>query len=71
MTVQELIDILLEVEDKTLQVTVWADQGQTAMEANCTGVQFVEKMEYMMETIAEEDLDDYPGAIMVYEIGAQ
>jgi len=56
MTVQELIDHLMKIEDKTLLVAVEADHGQVSMESSWVGEVYVEdKTEYMMESMFEED----------------
>jgi len=56
MTVQELIDHLMKIEDKTLLVAVEADHGQVPMESSWVGEVYVEdKTEYMMESMFEED----------------
>lgn len=47
MNVQELIDVLQAIEDKTLPVAVWADHGQHAMDA------------FSVETVAITDPDEY------------
>jgi len=71
LTVQELIDILNEVEDKTLNVVLWTDQGQRAMHLETTGESYVDDLDsYMMESIHEDDLDEYEEPIKVYELGA-
>lgn len=57
MTVQELIDELMAVKDKTLKVVVEADHGQTPMSATWSGIyQVADKTEYMMESVHEDDL---------------
>lgn len=47
MNVQELIDKLEEIEDKTLPVAVYADHGQHAMDA------------FSVEAVVVEDPDEY------------
>ena len=57
---------LLEEFDDDMVVTVCADHGQSVMGAYDVGVAYVLDLEeYMMEEIAEEDLEDYDEAIKV------
>lgn len=61
MTVQELIDELNKIEDKTLVVAVEAYHGQVPMESSWVGEAYVEdKAEYMMELMFEEDDEGNP-----------
>jgi len=58
MTVQELIDELNKIDDKTLEVSVWADHGQYNMKASSVEVQRLEDdSDYMRESVSEEDYD--------------
>lgn len=56
MTVQELIDYLSKIKDKTLMVTVEADHSQCPMAASWVGEAWVDdKDAYMMDKMSEED----------------
>lgn len=68
MKVKELIEELQKLPQDML-VTVEADHGQTPMKVTWAGEHYVkDKSEYMMEGIAEEDLEEYPDADKVVVI---
>jgi hypothetical protein len=65
-------DLLEELEgiDLDLDVVVVADHGQTPMKAYCANIEYVQDTsEYMMESVDEEELDEYPNAEKVFVIG--
>jgi len=67
MTVQELIDELKKVKDKSLKVVVEADHGQTPMTATWSGeIQVADENEYLMESVHEDDVDEYDDLVTVY-----
>ena len=67
MKVWQLKEIL-EGVDENLEVYVYADHGQMSMTASFAGIQYVEELVYSTETIHEDDLDDRPDAIEIFEI---
>lgn len=59
MNVQELIDQLQKVKDKSLPVAVYTDHGQCAMEAFRISLGAVEDSEdYMMDLIDPDDWEE-------------
>lgn len=60
MNVQDLINILMEVENKTLPVVLVADHGQTPMALQTFGEAYVENYdEHMMQEIDPDDLAEF------------
>lgn len=58
MNVQELIDKLAAIEDKTLPVVLYADHGQTMMKTTGISTSYVEDIDkYMLEELDEEEID--------------
>lgn len=56
MTVQELIDELMLVDDKNLIVVLETDHGQTPMKINGCGAGMVEdKNAYMMDSVYQDE----------------
>jgi len=46
MNVQQLIDLLDAIEDKTVDVVLWTDHGQTTMKADTVSVMYTSKAGY-------------------------
>lgn len=67
MKVWQLKEIL-EGVDENLEVYVYADDGQMSMTASFAGIQYVEELVYSTETIHEDDLEEFPDAVKVFEI---
>lgn len=67
MKVWQLKEILEDV-DENLEVYVYADHGQMTMSASFAGIQHVEELIYSTETIHEDDLEEFPDAVKVFEI---
>lgn len=66
MKIKELIEILQE-QDQELEVVVYADHGQTPMKAWAANETHVEDLnQYMMEEIADEDLEEYDDPVKVF-----
>jgi FixJ family two-component response regulator len=60
MNIQQLIDLLTDVEDKSTPVVLITDHGQTPMKLNGSGFGYVEDInKYMMEQVYDEDLEEY------------
>lgn len=67
MKVGELKKILKDVDDN-MEVYVYADHGSMCMKASGAGYQYIEELEWMTESVDEEDLDYYQDAVKVFEI---
>lgn len=69
ITVQELIEILNTVEDKTLPVVLYTDHGQTLMKMTDYGIDRVENLEdFMLEKMYfEDEIDDVCHKVFVLE----
>lgn len=63
MNVQELIDHLQEIEDKTLPVAVYADHGQCGMNISYVDLLHIgDPYAYMMEELC---LDGKPNYVLI------
>lgn len=74
MTAAELIAELQQIPPDT-QIRVWADHGQSCMQASSSGMMTIAKVdldEWMCDTVAPEDADEYrkEDLAYVFEIGA-
>lgn len=66
MNVQELINILEQVEDKSLQVRLECDHGQVPMKLNGQCISYIEGDIYMPDGVHPDDFDEYPDAVKVF-----
>lgn len=65
MNVQQLIDKLQEVEDKTLQVRLYTDHGQTCMACNGVAESYISEDVYMPDEIHPDDVGSYDDIIKI------
>lgn len=68
MYVKTLMEQLKKLP-QDLDVVIETDHGQTPMHVTYVGLSHVkDKSEYMMESVAEEDLKEYPDAAKIIVI---
>lgn len=68
MTVNELLEKLHNMEKEgygDYLVRVYADHGQSAMEAHMVELSYIEEDDYMVDILDDMDVDNFPDAIQV------
>ena len=70
-TVQNLIDILQKIDDKSLPVLLECDHSQTPMHLNGFGEGFVESLnDYMLTSLDDDELEEYDNPPKAYFLQA-